>query len=149
MPPILSQALAMKEPEKQQGDQRPLPASEPTTILVVDDDALIRTMLDFYLGAFGYRVLLASNGEEAVQIARDHPEIRLAILDVVMSGLCGQKLADKLALALPGVAILFSSGHPASSMSRHGIDLRSAHFLQKPCLPPELKCKLEEMLVTR
>jgi CheY-like chemotaxis protein len=139
----------MKEPDEQRGDQCPLPAPESTTILVVDDDALIRTMLTFYLGTFGYTVLLAGNGEKAVQVARDHPEIRIAILDVVMSGLCGQELADELKLTLPKVAILFSSGHPASAMSRHGIDLRAAHFLQKPCLPPELKCKLEEMLVTR
>lgn len=139
----------MKEPEEQRSDESAPPATEPATILVVDDDLLIRTMLNFYLAAFGYRVLLASDGEAAVQVARDHPEIRLAILDVVMSGLCGQKLAEELTVALPGVAVLFSSGHPAAAMSRLGIDLPSAHFLQKPCPPPELKRKLEEMLATR
>ncbi|HEX7518149.1 MAG TPA: response regulator [Chthoniobacterales bacterium] len=139
----------MKEPEEQRSDESAPPASEPATILVVDDDALIRTMLDYYLTTFGYRVLLASDGEKAVQIAREHPEIRLAILDVVMSGLCGQKLAEELTVALPGIAVLFSSGHPAAVMSRHGIDLRTAQFLEKPCLPPELKRKLEEMLATR
>jgi CheY-like chemotaxis protein len=80
----------MKEPEEQGGVESAPPATELATILVVDDDTLIRTMLDFYLTTFGYRVLPASDGDSAVQIARDHPEIRLAILDVVMSGLCGQ-----------------------------------------------------------
>lgn len=139
----------MKEPEEQPSDEPAPPATEPATILVVDDDALIRTMLGYYLTTFGYRVLLASDGENAVQIARDHPEIRLAVLDVVMPGLCGQKLAEALKVALPGVTVLFSSGHPAAAMSRHGIDVQSAHFLEKPCRPPELKRKLEEMLATR
>jgi two-component system cell cycle sensor histidine kinase/response regulator CckA len=139
----------MKEPVEQGSEESAPPASEAATILVVDDDALIRTMLDYYLTTFGYRVLLASNGENAVQIARDHPEIRLAVLDVVMSGLCGQKLAGELTVALPGVAVLFSSGHPAAALSHHDIDLRFEHFLQKPCPPPELKRKLAEMLATR
>jgi CheY-like chemotaxis protein len=139
----------VKEPEEQRSDESAPPATEPATILVVDDDALIRTMLDFYLTTFGYRVLLASDGENAVQIAHEHPEIRLAMLDVVMSGLCGQKLAGELTVALPGVAVLFSSGHPATAMSHHDIDLRFEHFLQKPCPPPELKRKLEQMLAIR
>lgn len=139
----------MQEPEEQRGNQSVLPASDPATILIVDDDAPIRMLLDFHLTAFGYRVLLASDGEKAVQVARDHPEIRLAILDVVMSGLCGQKLADELTVALPEVAVLFSSGYPAAVMSRHAIDLGSAQFLEKPYSPPELKRKLEEMLMTR
>lgn len=139
----------MQAPEAQRGDQSALPVPEPATVLVVDDDAPIRTMLEFYLTTFGYRVLLASDGENAVQIARGHPEIRLTILDVVMSGLCGQKLAEELTVALPAVAVLFSSGHPAAAMSRLGIDLRSAHFLEKPCSPPQLRRKLEEMLMTR
>lgn len=139
----------MKEPEEQSSAESAPPATEPATILVVDDDALIRTMLGFYLTSFGYRVLLVGDGEKAVQIAREHPEIRLAILDVVMSGLCGQKLAKELTVALPAISVLFSSGHPAEAMSHHDIDIRFEHFLQKACPPPELKRKLEEMLATR
>jgi DNA-binding response OmpR family regulator len=139
----------MTKTERQQRDASALAASAPVTILVVDDEAPICTMLDFYLTTFGYRVLLAPNGEKAVRIAREHPEIRLAILDVVMSGLCGQNLAAELTVALPGIAVLFSSGHPAAAMSRLGIDLQSDHFLEKPCPPPELKRKLREMLETR
>jgi DNA-binding response OmpR family regulator len=141
-------SLPLQEPEEQCGDQSAPPASRPATILVADDEAPIRILLDFYLTTIGYRVLLASDGESAVQIARENPEIRLAILDVVMSGLCGQKLAEELTVALPTVAVLFSSGHPAAAMSRYGIDLRSAQFLEKPCSPPELKRKLEEMLAS-
>lgn len=118
----------------------------PGTILVIDDDPAMRTILGFSLKAFGYLVLTAGDGEEALQIARDHPEIRLVMLDVVMSGLSGKTLAEQLKANLPQSSILFCSGHPAAAMSRHDIDLQVEHFLQKPCRPPELKSKLEEML---
>lgn len=108
----------------------------------------MRTIVSFSLAAFGYLVLTAQNGEEALQSARNHPEIRLIILDVVMSGLSGKKLAEQLKASLPQSSILFCSGHPAATMARHDIDVRIEHFLQKPCRPPELKRKLEEMLTT-
>lgn len=123
-------------------------ASASTTILVVDDDPAMRTILSFSLAAFGHVVLVARDGEEALAITRDHPEIRLIMLDVVMSGLSGKKLAEQLKANLPQSSILFCSGHPANAMSRYDIDLRIEHFLQKPCRPPELKSKLEEMLAT-
>jgi CheY-like chemotaxis protein len=123
-----------------------LPAAGQATILVVDDDPAMRTILSLSLKAFGYLVLVAGDGEEALEITRAHPEIRLVMLDVVMSGLSGKMLADQLKANLPRSSILFCSGHPAAAMSRHNIDLRFEHFLQKPCRPPELKSKLEEML---
>jgi CheY-like chemotaxis protein len=115
---------------------------------VVDDDSAMRTILNFSLRALGYVVLTAGDGEEALQITRGHPEIRVIILDVVMSGLSGKKLADQLKANLPQSSILFCSGHPAAAMSRYDIDLECEHFLQKPCRPPELRRKLEEMLAT-
>jgi CheY-like chemotaxis protein len=123
-------------------------ASASTTILVVDDDPAMRTILNFTLATFGYVVLAAQDSEEALRNAQEHPEIRLVILDVVMSGLSGKKLAEQLKAHLPQSSILFCSGHPATAMSRYDIDLQCEHFLQKPCRPPELKSKLEEMLTT-
>jgi CheY-like chemotaxis protein len=116
------------------------------TILVIDDDPAMRTILSFSLMGFGYLVLVAANDEEALQITRDHSEIRLVMLDVVMPGLSGNKLAEQLKANLPECSILFCSGHPASSMSRYDIDLASAHFVQKPCPPLELERKIEELL---
>jgi CheY-like chemotaxis protein len=122
------------------------PGLPPATILLVDDDSAMRTILSFSLLDFGYLVLCAANGEEALQIARDHSEIRLIMLDVVMPGLSGNKLAEQLKLNLPDSSILFCSGYPASAMSRYDIDLKSAHFLQKPCSPLQLEGKIEELL---
>ena len=125
------------------------PAISRQTILVVDDDAAMRTILGFTLEAFGYQVLKAGNGEAALQVARDHPNIRLILMDVVMAGLSGKNLADRLQIDLPKAAILFCSGHPPEMMLLHGIDLDSVHFMQKPCRPPELERKIEELLASR
>ncbi|MEY2488903.1 MAG: two-component system, cell cycle sensor histidine kinase and response regulator CckA [Verrucomicrobiota bacterium] len=116
--------------------------------MIIDDDLAMRTILGVSLAAFGYLVLVAKDGDEALEITRHHPEIRLIMLDVMMSGLSGKELADRLKANLPQSSILFCSGHSAAEMSRHDIDLRVEHFLQKPCRSPELKNKLEEMLTT-
>lgn len=92
-----------------------LPARLQQTILVIDDDPAMRTILGFTLKAFDYVALVAGDGEEALQIAGYHPEVRLIILDVVMAGLSGKKLADQLQIKLPKAVILFCSGHPPES----------------------------------
>jgi CheY-like chemotaxis protein len=125
------------------------PAEGAVTVLVIDDDPAMRMILSLSLRLFGYVGLVAGDGEEALTVARDHPGIRVAILDVVMSGLSGKKLAEQLKTMLPEASILFCSGHPASVMARYDIDVSSAHFLQKPCRPPELQRKIEELLAAR
>ena len=122
------------------------PAPLQKTILVIDDDPAMRTILSFTLNAFGYVALVAGEGEEALQIAQHHPEIRLIILDVVMAGLSGKQLADQLQQKLPKAATLFCSGHPPNTLSLHGIDPTSVEFMQKPCRPAELQSKVEELL---
>ena len=123
-------------------------AAAAQSILVVDDDPSMRTILSFSLKLFGYVVLMAGNGDEALTVALEHPEIRLIMLDVVMGGLSGKELAEQLKAALPKAAVLFCSGHPASAMVRYGIDVSAGNFLQKPCQPPELQRKIEELLAT-
>jgi two-component system cell cycle sensor histidine kinase/response regulator CckA len=122
------------------------PARLQQTILVVDDDPAMRTIMGFTLKGFGHVALVASGGEEALQIARHHPEIRVVLLDVVMRGLSGKELADQLRINLPNAAILFCSGHPPEMMKLHGLDPDSVHFIQKPCPPPELQRRIEELL---
>ena len=125
-----------------------LPAAPPQTILVIDDDAAMRMILGFSITALGYVVLAAGDGEGALQMAHEHPEIRLILLDVVMSGLSGRELADQLKIQLPESAVLFCSGHPAADMPRYNIDLQFEHFIQKPCHPRDIRQKLEELLAT-
>ena len=121
---------------------------ETTTLLVVDDDPAMRMIVSLSLKLYGYVVLVAASGEEAVAIAGQHQEIRVIILDVVMTGLAGSELATELEKTLPGVAILYCSGHPAASLSRYGVDATSANFLQKPCRAPDLQEKIEALMAT-
>jgi CheY-like chemotaxis protein len=121
-------------------------APGPATIFVIDDDPAMRTILGLSLKLFGYVVLMAETGDEALTMAREHPEIRVIILDVVMAGLSGKELAAQLKTSLPKASILFCSGHPISTLVRHDIDVTSRNFLQKPCRPPDLQRKIEELL---
>jgi len=118
------------------------------TVLVIDDDPSMRTIVSLSLKLYGYLVLVAENGEEAVRLAREHPEIQAIVLDVVMPGLAGKELAAQLKNSLPNAAILFCSGHPASSLARYGVEANPANFLQKPCRPQELQQKIEELMAT-
>ncbi len=119
------------------------------TILVIDDDAAMRMILGLTLKGFGFLALVAGDGEEALQVAREHPEIRVILLDVVMRGLSGKELADQLQINLPNAAVVFCSGHPPEMMKLHGLDVESVPFMQKPCRPRELREKIEELLSAR
>jgi len=114
----------------------------------VEDDSAMRLLLEIYLSSFGYDVLLAENGDAALGMAASRPDIRAMVMDVVMSGLSGQQLAEAIKGALPGICILFCSGHPAKALTSYGIDLAAGNFLQKPCRPADLKRKMEELLAS-
>ena len=116
---------------------------------MVDDDAPLRMLFEVYLTAFGYTPLFAANGEEALRIARESPEIRVIILDLVMPGLSGPELARQLAELLPGAAFLLCSGHPEKALKHLGLVVKGARFIQKPCRPMQLKQHLCEMLAAR
>jgi two-component system cell cycle sensor histidine kinase/response regulator CckA len=120
--------------------------ADAATLLVVDDDPAMRMIVSLSLKLYGYVVMVAASGEEALGVAEANPHIRLIVLDVVMSGLAGIELARELEKSLPGVAILYCSGHPAASLSRFGVDATGANFLQKPCRAQDLQEKIEELL---
>src|ERR1700730_16654322 len=126
-----------------------LPDPPPPTILVVDDGAAMLMIMRLTLKGFGYIALIAEDGEQALQAARDHPEIRIILLDVVMRGLSGKELADQLQIDLPHASVVFCSGHAPGMMRLQGLDPNAVHFLQKPCRPPELRQKIEELLSDR
>ena len=79
-------------------------AAGSATVLVVDDDSAMRMIVSLSLELCGYLALAAGSGEEALRLARDHPEIRVVILDVIMPGLSGKELAEQLKNSLPSAA---------------------------------------------
>jgi PAS domain S-box-containing protein len=103
------------------------------TILLVEDEAALRESVAAYLSQHGYKVLEASNGEEALEVAAQHPEkIHLLLTDVVMPKMEGTALASQLASARPGITTLFMSGYTDHRVLQHLPETRRPAVLQKP-----------------
>jgi len=114
---------------------------------VVEDEDGVRTLVRDYLQATGYTVLEAHRGEEALRIAGEHPgEISLMITDVIMPGMNGRDLAERIALLRPAIKVLYISGYAEAAVYRKGILEPGAPFLQKPFGPPDLGRKVREVL---
>ena len=121
------------------------PNPEQTTILLVDDEQSVRSIVMKILQRAKYKVLEAESGEAALKISDSHPEkIDLLISDMYMPGLRGPEVAKALAPKRPGLRILFMSGY-ADHDSRSGVP-SGANFLNKPFSGKELAAKVEEVL---
>ena len=103
------------------------------TILLVEDEPAILRMGKSILERQGYTVLSAGTPTEALQLAVEHPSpLHLLITDVVMPGMNGRDLAEKILAVHPSLRILFMSGHTADILAEDGVMNSSVHFLQKP-----------------
>jgi len=118
------------------------------TVLVVEDQAEVREYAAVALRAYGYQVMEAANAEEALLICeREGERIDLILTDVVMPGLSGRELADRLKTLRPGVKVLFMSGHTDDIMVHHGVLRKEAEFIHKPFGPAQLAMKVREILM--
>jgi PAS domain S-box-containing protein len=122
------------------------PGSE--TILVVEDEEIVRTMLCRMLSGLGYTIYEAGSVYEAMSIAEQKGEKRidLMITDVVMPGMNGRELANLLTGLRPGTRVLYISGHTEDAIVHHGVLDHDVHFLQKPFSPKTLALKVREVL---
>jgi len=93
------------------------------TILVVDDDSWVRVLARDVLAADGYRVLEATDGQDAIRIAAEHPgPIHLLLTDVMMPGMNGCELAEGLAALLPGMKVMYMSAYDRDFMIARGLN---------------------------
>jgi PAS domain S-box-containing protein len=117
------------------------------TILLVEDDANLRSLVARVLMRSGYTVYVAGGGEEAVAIASD-PEmvIDAVITDVVMPGMNGRELVEQLAILRPEMGALLMSGYTDDDVLRRGVLQGETTFLQKPFTPEQLARKVREVL---
>ncbi|WP_447974360.1 response regulator [Nitrospira sp. Kam-Ns4a] len=123
------------------------PALDRGTILVVDDEPMIRQWLQSALEQFGYTVLQASDGAEALELLSHNWEpIHLVLTDVQMSGMDGLELAERLAVAHPEVKVLFMSGHFPSGGDPERIARVAAHYLPKPFTVEVLIARIRALL---
>lgn len=119
------------------------------TLLVVEDEEGVRVLVRDYLQMNGYTVLEARHGEDALRIVCEHPgEISLMITDVIMPGMNGGELAERMAILRPAMKVLYMSGYAETTVYRKGVLEPGAFFLQKPFGPPELGRKVRDVLAT-
>lgn len=121
--------------------------SRSETILLVEDEAVVRRAAAAILRRAGYTILEASNGADALAIADCHPSsIDLLLTDVVMPGMSGPELARRLADVRPKVAVLYMSGYTANVIGREGRLDADVAFLEKPFTPNHLLEKVRAVL---
>jgi PAS domain S-box-containing protein len=140
--PKTDQALAALHPAA----PRPAPTGS-ETILVVEDDEAVRQLITETLGAHGYTVLEASSGEQALLAAQTRRgPIDLLLTDVVLTGIGGPEVAQRLSEQRPNTMILYMSGYTDQAIVHHGILAQKMHFIQKPFAPAALARKIREVL---
>jgi two-component system, cell cycle sensor histidine kinase and response regulator CckA len=120
---------------------------ETETILLVEDEANLRYLARQFLEKQGYRVLEAADGAVAVQIAVAHEAvIHLLLTDVIMPGMNGRELAQRISEIRPNVKVLYMSGYTENVIGRNGTLDAGVRLLQKPFTLRDLKSKIREAL---
>jgi two-component system cell cycle sensor histidine kinase/response regulator CckA len=137
---------AVAAPEK---PERELPRGA-ETVLLVEDESVLREMVRECLEASGYTVLEARQAAHALEIAQAHSgPIHLLITDVVMPGMSGRKLAQSLAVSHPETTVLYMSGYTDDAVVLHGVLAEDMAFLQKPFTIRALAQKVRAILDER
>jgi two-component system, cell cycle sensor histidine kinase and response regulator CckA len=126
---------------------RPVQTHGTETVLLVEDEELVRLMLVETLKAADYRVLDARNGADALEVAARHKgQIDLLVTDMTMPGFSGTELAKRLARVRPGIRVLFISGYTGEEAAQLSKDTENVEYLQKPFHPDAFLVKTREVL---
>src|SRR5438552_4749431 len=125
--------------------ERPPRGSE--TVLLAEDEPAVRAIAQQALERQGYTVLAAPSGADALALAAQHgATIHLLLTDVVMPGMSGRDLADRLTAQRPGIRVLYSTGYTDNAIVRHGMLEPGLAYLQKPFRPDALVRKVRDVL---
>lgn len=117
------------------------------TLLVVDDEDLVLDVAANMLEKLGYTALTAQNGTEAVEIFEAHKdEIKMVVLDIIMPGMGGGEVFDKIKTINPDVKVLLSSGYSVDGQAIELLERGCNGFMQKPFTMEELSGKVEQIL---
>jgi signal transduction histidine kinase len=142
--PLVRTGASEAEPEKQ---EPALLAGGTETILLAEDDAILRKMTCTVLKHMGYTVIEAENGQEAVEKFIENKDIiRLVILDGIMPKMNGKEAHKEISVLVPGVRCIFMSGYAEDIFTKDGILQAEVTFLSKPVTPSVLLGKVREVL---
>jgi PAS domain S-box-containing protein len=123
------------------------PPLEPGLVLVVEDEAAVRQLVRRALEAVGLTVLEAENGNQALEVvSRRQERPKLVLTDVIMPGLNGRELSERLARSQPGLPVLFMSGYTGEDVLARSLLPDEAAFIQKPFAPEELVARVRDIL---
>jgi CheY-like chemotaxis protein len=126
-------------------DRAALRGSE--TILIVEDEDQVRTLVRRVLESKGYTVLESNRGLTAIELAERHnAPIHLLVTDVVMPHMSGRALATALTAVRPSMRVLYMSGYTSNAIVHRGVLDPNTPFLQKPFMPDALASKVREIL---
>ncbi len=143
--------LPSHPPPRRSGSGASLPAVPrgTGTILVVEDEDAVRRVVKIALESTGYKVIEARGGAEALELARTHAKrLDALVTDVVMPGMSGRELAERIRRDLPALKVLYMSGYTDDAVMRHGVVESGVAFLQKPFSPLALARKVRDLLDT-
>ncbi len=129
---------------------QPVVAQSPVgneTILLVEDEEPLRRLISYLLQRWGYRVLEAQHSEDALQALKQHAgPIHLLLTDVVLPGISGCKLWERVKALQPTIRVLFMSGHADETITQYGVVGRDRPFIKKPFTPAVLGQKVRGVL---
>jgi PAS domain S-box-containing protein len=139
-------AVEKRESEKSLHGVKLMPHGTETILLVEDEDA-VRAVSRFALQTFGYNVLEANRPTEAIRLCEQHQgPIALLVTDIVMPGMGGRALTERISELRPGIKVLYVSGYTDDAVVRHGVLQADVAFLQKPFTPTSLANKVRQVL---
>ena len=134
-------------PEVGTGEGGTCSASGTETILVVEDEEGVRSLINLALESSGYEVLETNSPEDALESAPSYDgPIHLLLTDVVMPQMSGPMVAEKVTALRPDIKVLYMSGYTDDSVVRHGVLAQEMPFIQKPFSPIALRSKIREVL---
>jgi two-component system, cell cycle sensor histidine kinase and response regulator CckA len=135
------------EVESARKDAAPLKSRRGERILVVEDEEPVRQMMKRALEVAGYQVVDAGSGEEALELVKQGAgSISLLLSDMIMPGLGGRELAERIRQLHSGLQVLYTSGYTDGEIERRGLLEPGAAFLQKPFTPERLVRAVQEQL---
>ncbi|OHD70990.1 MAG: hypothetical protein A2W19_07655 [Spirochaetes bacterium RBG_16_49_21] len=141
---------SLEEGDMQKGAEEELVASGSGTVLLVEDDDMVRAMTSEMLEEIGYTVVAAGSPAEAESLCENGDvHIDLLLTDVVMPGISGKELRDRIQAKRPVIKVLFMSGYTSNVIAHHGVLEAGVHFIQKPFSMNDLARKAREAIVGR
>ena len=117
------------------------------TVLIVEDDEMVRKLSSRTLKKFGYAILEARNGLKALDLCKEYKgQIDLVLTDVIMPEMGGPELVKQLSEQYPHIKVVYMSGYTDNAISHHGVIEEGIAFINKPATPDELGQKVRDVL---